>query len=301
VLATIAIGENYLKPFLEYALHTWQMYAERHELGIIVFDEDLIPRDHPKWKNPYWQKFLIPQALGRYDSRIKRITCLDTDILISPLAPDIFGAVDPDRVGVVSKRFGLPYPREDVLRRVAFLRHHFFDKRYPLDSSLFASIPAMYQNVGLDPQEDDVNSGVFCLTLSEHGDLFTDLFDCYDRSKTELDAWEQIFFNHFIFSRGLAQRIDYRFNCLWILEAAWKYPSIYEAPTDTTLARQAIESSLWTNYFVHFAGSWHESKVWKRVRCLVDETRLAHWTDFESYLKIPLSGDFVGSVRPSTA
>jgi hypothetical protein len=38
------------------------------------------------------------------------------------------------------------------LRRVAFLRHHFFDKRYPLDSSLFASIPAMYQNVGLDPQ-----------------------------------------------------------------------------------------------------------------------------------------------------
>jgi len=51
VLATIAIGEQYLQPFMKYAYHTWEMYCHRHDLGLILFDEDLISPNHPKWKN----------------------------------------------------------------------------------------------------------------------------------------------------------------------------------------------------------------------------------------------------------
>ncbi|MFZ9798519.1 MAG: hypothetical protein ACO3D7_06085, partial [Ilumatobacteraceae bacterium] len=64
MLATIAIGEQYLQPFMKYAYHTWEMYCRRHDLGLILFDDHLISTDHPKFKNPFWQKLLIPKVLN---------------------------------------------------------------------------------------------------------------------------------------------------------------------------------------------------------------------------------------------
>ncbi|NBR99014.1 MAG: hypothetical protein EBT42_01315, partial [Actinobacteria bacterium] len=47
VLATIAIGDAYLEPFMEYAFHTWEMYCKRHDLGLILFDDHLVDQAHP--------------------------------------------------------------------------------------------------------------------------------------------------------------------------------------------------------------------------------------------------------------
>ena len=90
VLATIAIGDAYLEPFMKYAFHTWEMYCKRHDLGLILFDDHLVDQADPDWKNPYWQKFLIGDFLISQNLSVNNICCLDTDILISPLAPNIF-------------------------------------------------------------------------------------------------------------------------------------------------------------------------------------------------------------------
>jgi hypothetical protein len=139
VLATIAIGEQYLQPFMKYAYHTWEMYCHRHDLGLILFDEDLISPDHPKWKKANWQKYLIPSVITESGLSVNNVCHLDTDILISPLAPNIFKSSNESKINLVSKRFDLPIELDEILRRLAFLRNRFYSSEYPLDSSLFTS------------------------------------------------------------------------------------------------------------------------------------------------------------------
>jgi hypothetical protein len=233
---------------------------------------------------------------------VRRIACLDTDILINPVAPDIFAATPADRIGAVSKRTSLPFDRMDTLRRLAFLRHRYFDDRYPLDSSLFASVEDTYRHVGLEPERDDVNSGVICLSVADHARILGGLFDAYDASVMRNDSGgEQIYFNQFLFSSKIEHLLDYRFNCLWAWEAALRYPFLYTTDIkDDDLVRRCIESALAANWFLHFAGSWHESQVWKRVRVLEDPEVLDRWERFAEYLRQPVTGKFVGPVKPTT-
>ncbi|MGA1173548.1 MAG: hypothetical protein ACO3VC_07850 [Ilumatobacteraceae bacterium] len=93
VLATIAIGEQYLQPFMKYAYHTWEMYCRRHDLGLILFDDHLIAKSDQNWKNPYWQKFLIGDYLSNQKLGIRRVCCLDTDILLAHWHP-IFSKIE---------------------------------------------------------------------------------------------------------------------------------------------------------------------------------------------------------------
>ena len=300
VLATIAIGENYLKPFLEYALHTWQMYAERHDLGIIVFDEDLIPRDHPKWKKANWQKFIIPRQIMQAGLAVGDVCHLDTDILINPSAPNVFAGHDSSKIAVVSQRTGLPYPLQLVLRRIAFYRNRFFSERYPLDSGLFASLEQVYAYSNLPIQPDYACSGVFVFNPARHADLFQSYFDEFDVSViTPTSGGEELHFNYLVQSLGLAEWVDYRFQALWMYEMAWNYPFLYTLDRkDDELVRRCIEASLSTNYFLHFAGSWYESDMWSQVKVLTDHEVLDRWERFAEYLERPVTGKFVGPVKP---
>jgi hypothetical protein len=302
VLATIAIGEDYLKPFMEYALHTWQMYAERHDLGIIVFDEDLIPRDHPKWKKANWQKFLIGWRVGATLPSVQRICHLDTDILVNPVAPDVFQATPRGSFGLISKRTGLPYPREAVLRRIAFLRNRYFDDRYPLDSNLFMSLDQMYGFADLPTQADDACSGVFVFDMDAHAAALEAFFMRYDqRVITPTGGGEQVHFNHYAQTEHHPSWLPYEFQALWTHEVAWKYPFLYTLDRkDDELVRRCIEASLSTNFFLHFAGSWYESDMWSQVKVLTDPELLDRWERFAQYLRQPVTGKFVGPVKPTT-
>ena len=301
VLATIAIGEDYLKPFMEYALHTWQMYAERHDLGIIVFDEDLIPRDHPKWKKATWQKFLIASELDQSGVVVHDVCHLDTDILLNPTAPDVFEHHDSAKIGVVSQRSGLPYPLQETLRRIAFLRNRYFSQAYPLDSGLFASLDHVYRYSSLLPQRDYACAGVFLFSPSLHGGLFAEYFEEFDSSVlTPTSGGDELHFNYLVQSKGLDEWLDYRFQALWIYEIAWKYPFLYTVyRKDDELVRRCIEASLSTNYFLHFAGSWYESDMWSQVKVLADPEVLDRWERFAEYMERPVTGQFVGPVKPT--
>ena len=301
MLATIAIGEQYLQPFMKYAYHTWEMYCHRHDLGLILFDDHLIAKSDPNWKNPYWQKFLIGEALNSATFRTNNVCCLDTDILISPIAPNIFANRNESKVGLISKRKNLPLEHQQYLRRMAFLRNRFYDSNYPLDSSLFISLNDLYTEVGIDVQPDDACSGVFVYNCLTHGPLLADYYRSFGQNIMEQDnGGEQRFLNHFVQSQNLVEWLDYRFQALWTYEISSKYPFLYSEHKDNwPLIKSCIEASLFSNYFLHFAGSWHEGKMWEQVRVLDTPESLSMFEAFNAYMKVPVFGKPLGQVKPS--
>ena len=231
---------------------------------------------------------------------VRNVCCLDTDILISPLAPNIFTNRDDSKVGLVSLRKNLAYPYEESLRRMAFLRNRYYDLSYPLDSSLFISIDGLYEMIGLDTQEDEACSGVFVFNCVAHGLKLADFFRSFDRSVMDRDGGgEQIFLNHFVQSQGLVEWLEYRYQAMWTYEMANKYPFLYQDyKEDFGLIKQCIEASLFANHFLHFAGSWHEGKMWEQVKVLDTPESLTMFKAFDEYLKKPVYGKPLGAIKP---
>ena len=300
MLATIAIGEQYLEPFMKYAYHTWEMYCRRHDLGLILFDQDLISPDHPKWKKATWQKYLIGDVLTKSDLEVNNVCYLDTDILVSPIAPNIFDNLEAGKVGVVSKRRDLPLPVGDVLRRLAFLRHRFYGSEYPLDSSLFISLKDLYLSIQKDEQPNEGCAGVIVFNKSLHSHQFQEFFMDIEAKVVNLTGGgDQTHFNHFVQDKNLAQWLDYRYQALWTYEIATRYPFLYsDHQNNLSLMKQCIEASLFTNYFLHFAGSWHEGKMWEQVKVLDNPETLAMFAAFDDYMKMPVTGKPKGAIKP---
>jgi hypothetical protein len=300
VLATIAIGEQYLQPFMKYAYHTWEMYCHRHDLGLILFDEDLISPDHPKWKKATWQKYLIGDAVVKFGCDAKRICYLDTDVLISPLAPNIFEAHDRSKIGVVSIRTGLPFAHQDICRRLAFARHKFYSSNYPLDSALFISLEELYEDINVVAQGDEACAGVFVFELAEYTELFSEFFNSFDKGvASPTGGGDQTHFNYFVQSNGYQQWLDYRFQAQWTYEMAWKYPFLYSKfRDDHQVIKSCIEASLFSNYFLHFAGSWYESEMWEQVKVLDTPESLEMFRAFDEYMKVPVYGKPLGAIKP---
>jgi len=302
-LATIAIGEEYLTAFERFALESWLRYVERHDLGLVLFDTDLVSRDSPKWKKPTWQKLLIPEFVLGVGMKVNRVCYLDTDILISDLAPNIFVVHDPKRVGVVSVRTGLPFPHEEVLRRIAVLRHFFSRGAYPLDSGLFASRRDLYEAAGLPVQDDEFCAGMVIFDANRFRELFRTFFDSFDSSvKSPTDGGDQMHLNYLIQANGIAQWLDYRFQALWVYEVAWNYPFLFsvdpELPEARELIRVSIEASLWKNHFLHFAGSWDESAHWKATKTFTQAESIKVFERLRDFLGVEVSGELVGTIKP---
>ena len=285
---------------MKYAYHTWEMYCRRHDLGLILFDEDLIDKSDPNWKNPYWQKFLIGDYLSKQKLGIRNVCCLDTDILVSPLAPNIFENRDESKVGLVSKRKNLPFEHGSILRRMAFLRNRYYDSSYPLDSSLFISLDDLYKVADLPVQADDACSGVFVFGCNEHGKRLADYYGSFDQGVMDQDGGgEQIFLNHFVQANKLVEWLDYRFQALWTYEISTRYPFLYASHRENlSLIKECIEASLYTNYFLHFAGSWHEGKMWEQVKVFDTPESLEMFSAFDEYMKVPVYGKPLGAIKP---
>jgi hypothetical protein len=300
VLATIAIGEQYLQPFMKYAYHTWEMYCRRHDLGLILFDDDLISPDHPKWKKANWQKYLIPSVIVDSGLPVKNVCHLDTDILISPLAPNIFDAHVEENIGVISLRTGLPYPHIELCRRLAFARNINYSSSYPLDSALFISLSDLYSAIGAQTQSDEACSGVFVFSIENHRNLFSEFFAEFDQSVlSPTSGGDQTHFNYLVQSNNLAQWLDYRFQAQWTYEMAWKYPFLYSTHRNNlAIIKLCIEASLFSNYFLHFAGSWYESEMWEQVKVLDTPESLEMFSAFDEYMKMPVYGKPLGAIKP---
>ena len=98
---------------------------------------------------------------------------------------------------------------------------------------------------------------------------------------------------------GKVNWLEYKFQSLWLYEMAWKYPFLYQnSGFDNGIIKQCVEASLFTNYFLHFAGSWYESKMWKIDGILQNNEMQNNMINFKEYLKSPVTGTTKGRKLP---
>jgi len=300
ILATIAIGDSYYMAWEKYALPGWCDYCSHHELGLIVFDEELITQSDKTWKKATWQKMLIGETLLKAQLDVQSVCYLDTDILISPLAPNIFQSCNPESIGLVSLRKNLPFPYDEVLRRMAYLRHTHYDKAYPLDSALFMSLNQLYQFHDLPVQADEACMGLIIFNTKHHSKLMRGWFDKYDRNvQSVTNGGDQTHVNFEIQNYGKISWLDYRFQAIWGFEMAWKYPFLYDYGRENSeMIKECIEASLYENHFLHFAGLWHESKMWKLGGIFSAGNKVDRLEAYKKYLETPVTGKPKGQIKP---
>ena len=106
-VVTLAIGDKFQR--LGELTHPWmRRYAERLGADFVILD-----RADPEAPHVVFTKGRLHQLLDRYE----RVVFLDTDILVSPRAPDLFQVVPEERLGAV---FVGRYSRghDDAVRQV---------------------------------------------------------------------------------------------------------------------------------------------------------------------------------------
>jgi len=300
VIATLAIGKKYFNLWEKYAMPTWLRYCKKLDLGLIVFDKELISKSHIKWKKPTWQKGLIGSYLLKKNLNINNVCYLDSDILINFNSPNIFDFHENNKISLVSHRFRMPYNYMAVIKRVAFCRHNFYNKKYPLDSSLFMSLKNVYKLHGLKPQKDEACLGLFVFNVKKFSNFFEKSFFKYDKNVYSFtDNGDQTHYNYEIQNFKKVNWLNYKFQTLWLFEMAWKYPFLYAYKNKKNLiTKKSIEASLSTCFFLHFAGSWFESDMWKIKNIFNDKKSVRYESLLNEYNKTLLTGLPKGKIEP---
>jgi hypothetical protein len=295
-LITIAIGDAYLEQWESKILPSWKMYAEIHNLGIGVVTSDLIDRTHRNWKKPTWQKLLLPKLLT--GSKISRICYLDTDILINPFAPNVFDFHVQGKIGVTSIRFNMPYQAIDVQKRLAYLRNKFLDSNYPLDSALFFSTKQLYEFHGFSDQGDEFCAGFLLFSPSDFHEKMETWFNYYNAETESItNGGDQTHVNFHILKEKLDNFLPYRFQAIWAYEAAWNRPDLFESKfEDPKKVKDALNTLLLNNYFLHFAGGSRESRIiWNDENFNLEEY-VKLYKSLNSYAKEKSTGIPVGTI-----
>ena len=298
-IATIAIGERYLNNFYRYAYPSWKKYCEKYNLGLIVFDQNLIEETDLVWKKATWQKLLIGKKIVETNIRASNICYLDTDIIISPLASNIFEFHDERSISVISQINNLPFPDNEVRKRVAFFRNKYIDSRYPLDSSLFASPRQIFEYHQKEPQEDYFCAGVFIFNVELYSIKMEGWFNKYPKNvDTITGGGDEPILNYEFQANKSIKFLDYKFQALWFYEMAWKYPFLYQNTSDIELIKNCVQASLLENNFLHFCGSWAESDMFYLEGIATDYIFCEMAINLKEYIELPSTGRPVGLIRP---
>ena len=299
-LVSVIIGKKYFKKWKDYASKSWINYCKKHGLGLIVFKEHLLDKKNKYWKIPNWQKLLVgKKILEKYE--VNNLCLLDCDIIINYLsAPNIFNYYKNNNTfGLISQINNLPYEEYVVKKRIAYFRNNFYSKRYPLDSSLFMSLKEMYKYNNLPEQKDYACTGVIVFNAKNHSNMMKDWFYKYDKKiKTLTGGGEEGHLNYEIQKYKKITWLDYKFQALWNYEMAYYYPFLYRNRKNKKFIIECVRSSLLNNYFLHFAGMWHESEAWQNKKIFNDNRYEKMIMKYFAYFKKKPSGKSKGVRKP---
>lgn len=305
-IVSVAIGNEAKSNWINYIKNNWIKYCEKHNLGLIMFFENLIDTENDYWKKANWQKLLIGDKLSNSKLHISNICFLDIDILINHLlAPNIFKFHNEKKISVISQRKKLNFDLLDCLKNIAFNRNYFYSKKYPLDSALFMNTAEIFKfhNFKIKPnilkKDDYFCTGVFVFNISRFSNFFKQIFFNYTKKTKTLTGGEEPILNYELQKLNKLNILDYKFQSLWLYEIATKYPFLYDKNIiNEKLILRCIENSLMSNYFLHFAGSWGETEMWKIKNIdkkIFNEKRVI---DLSMYLKRKVSSKPKGKILP---
>jgi hypothetical protein len=306
IIATNAVGGKYLENWQANSQKNWQAYAERYQVGIAIFTKDVGPSSNEFSKGPAWQKLLIPEILWDAFPQVKKIALIDTDVAFSPMGRNLFDFSGETGLGVVSQFRNLPFDVQAVKRRLAFLRHHRFSSKYPLDSELFAGPREFLTARGLPPLDDFFCSGVMVVNdESTAKELATWYFRVSkavsDQIRREHGTWEEPYVNAWAQEEIALTWMPYSFQALWNYELAYFHPSAFSlvgGKLDETSALESLEETLLRCDLLHFAGGWHESEAWNLLDKAFRSINSFELNEFQQYLNTSVFGKPVGKVLP---
>ena len=282
-IVAAAIGSEAMSEFKKYSLNLWLKYCKANNIGLLVFDEYIIPKTDAKWKSATWQKHLFGKYILDNIKGIENICLLDLDILINPYAPNIFNFLEKNKISVISHLKNLPYINSENLirRKIAFNRHHFYTKRYPLDSSLTMSNKQVFNFHGFKDPGNYFCFGVFMFNLKKYANFIHNTYYSYKTKVKSLTAGNEPFINYEVLTKCKVKWLDYKFQAYWLYEMVEKYPFLYEFKNKKNyLIKKCIEASLKENYFLHFAGTWYDADHWKMRGIFEDKKSNNLFKDF---------------------
>jgi hypothetical protein len=295
-IVTLAIGGSYEDQWRKNSLPLLLEYCKNHKLGLYLQNSSL---DSQKvTKKLQWQKLLLANEIKINFSYIEEFCYIDTDILVNKNAPSVFASLN-GKLSMVSQFNNLPFNLDIILRRIAFYRHNFLSKSYPLDSSLFMSIQQIYNFHNLTPQPDYACTGFFTGNIEEHSKLMHGIYHDYPSSiSTVTEGGDEPIINYEFQSKFEINWLPYQFQALWLYEMAAHYTFLYEDVDKFDLIKKCVEASLENNVFLHFAGGWHESKMISIANQFSSKNGFKE--KFLEYLNTPVTGKPVGRILPTS-
>lgn len=298
-IVSLAVGKSFLNNWKKYILPSWVKYCKKHNLGLVIIKSELIHPNDANYKKSNWQKLLISRFIYDNLKYIKNVCYLDTDILISQEAPNIFKYANMRKINVVSLRKNLPFNYEETISKIVILRKQFLNKKYPLNSAINLSLKKLYSFHNLKVQPDVFCSGVLVFEIKKYYKILEKIFNKYTRDiKSITNDGEQTHLNYELQSKKLVNYLSYKFQAIWLFEMANRYPFLYSQKNFyDTLSARCIESCLINNYFLHFPGSWIEGKMWKNLK--IGNLLLRQNIDkkIKDHLKKNYSGKSLGMIK----
>jgi hypothetical protein len=152
---------------------------------------------------------------------------------------------------------------------------------------------------GLPSFDNYFCAGFFLFNVAKHTELMHGWFEKYQRGINSITGGgDEPHFNYELQNWGAISWLPYEFQALWIYEIAWRYPFLFRRQGGEALIRECIESSLYANHFLHFAGSWHECQMWQVGGFFECNSKKKEIEEYRAYLEVPVTGQQKGIVRP---
>jgi hypothetical protein len=231
-IVTLTVGEEWSDRWQRLCEENWSAYAKRHGYDLIRIQEPLDPSDRAGARSPSWQKLLALEQ--PFAQRYERIIWVDADLLFGHRAPAVADGVPPELVGAV----------DELWAPTQALRDHIHG--LPMDR--------YYGAAGLDRSFDHiVQGGLLVLSPKHHRDLLREIYDGYEDPGPNLD-YEMRPLSYELLERDLVHWIDPRFNRIWDLYRAERYPFLIDHPRHPR-APAAARRGLDELYGLHFAGA----------------------------------------------
>ncbi len=267
-IATLAIGDKYLRNFNRYCRKLWSAYASKYGFDLIVITEPLDSGQRARSRNPAWQKCLILscEALRNYE----RVIWVDSDIIINPASPNICCEVPLDKIGAADA-YATPN-REDYRANLEQSYRYWSKNNIPYINNLTAA--DFHNSFGLDCDfESVVQTGVLVMSPKYHKELMEHVYYSYEDKGESFWCYEMRPLSYEIIKSNLEFWLSPKFNMIWPDIKQSVYPflnsktnflsnvlDLININTRSSLITKCATTAYLNNYFLHFAASTNEMK-----------------------------------------
>lgn len=247
-IVTVCIGEQSRKMLNGTFVHSWELYAKKHNMDIVRINE---PIDAEDKRHPAWQKLLFWEhpSMAGYD----RAVYVDHDVFMNPSAPSPIDHTEPGTVGAVT--WAGSYHRDKVILDTVFIPIWRCNNAKWVKDLKPESFADLQEAAGYGHNDEWLNSGVMVWDR-EHKDLMRHIYETglsNERSSSEQSA---ITHHLCVENKDMITHLDRRFNAIWDNEVMAHYSFLPKLRADSMIAMACVESTLANNYFLHFINGW---------------------------------------------